>query len=136
VELSFALHLDEAGVFKLLDVVRESDGGDGQRRQGLRAAQSATGFGDALKEFEAARVCERLEDGGAAGAREAEAFGGGCARLFNVSAVNSGSLYWMLWYRARHFSRQCRPGEPIPGRQLPTLALLDESRRTILKWFR
>src|SRR5580658_3913703 len=104
VELSLAANLDEAGGFELLDVVGEGGGGDGEGGAGFSAAQRAAGPGDALEQLEAARIGQRLEDGGAAGAREAEGSGG----RFQEGFLHFDSGYWMLPQRNRHFSGKSR----------------------------
>ena len=70
-ELAFAADQDKTSGFKLLDVVRESGGGDGQRGARLRTAQWAAILGNALKQCKAARIGESLEDCGALFARKA-----------------------------------------------------------------
>ena len=80
--LAFAANADEACSFEFLDVVRERGGGDGQGGAGLRAAQRTCGFGDVLKEFEAARIGERLEERGAASTGDADGPGAGWLRVF------------------------------------------------------
>ena len=76
VELAFAADVDEAGGFKLFDVVGEGGGGDGQGGTSLRAAQRTACFGDALQQLEATRVCQGFEDGCAARGGKADGFGG------------------------------------------------------------
>jgi hypothetical protein len=70
-KFAFAADLDEAGGFKLFDVVREGGGGNGQCGANLSAAQRAAGLGDALEELETVRVGEGFEDRSAAAAGEA-----------------------------------------------------------------
>ena len=75
VEFALAANLDETGGFEFLDVVGERGGRDGQGGAGFGAAQRTAGLGDALEELEAARVGERFEDGGTAGAGETGGLG-------------------------------------------------------------
>ena len=67
VELAFAAHMDEAGGFELLDVMRKSCSSDGQGGERLRASQRAAGFGNAFEQRESARIGQGLEQCGAAG---------------------------------------------------------------------
>jgi hypothetical protein len=74
-EFALALDLDEAGSLEFLDVVGECRGCDGQSSASLGTAQWTGSPGDALQQFKSLGVCESLEKGGAAGAREADGFG-------------------------------------------------------------
>ena len=69
-EFALTLGVDEAGGFKLLDVVRERGGRNGEGGEGFSAAERTGGFGDLLEEPKALGVGEGFEDLGLARPRE------------------------------------------------------------------
>jgi len=67
--------VDEAGGFKLFDVVGKSGGRDGEGGEGIGTAERTGGFGDFLEELKALGVGEGFEDGGLAGLGYSLGFG-------------------------------------------------------------
>lgn len=95
VELALAPHIDQAGGFEFLDVVRERGCGDGQGRTGLRATEWTTGFCNALQQLEAPRISEGLEDSGAAGGAEMDWLCSFFRRFFRQGFGHFYPVYWM-----------------------------------------